>query len=149
MQVFVNWLVKIASTIPYVGEFMHDQQEILQFVINWIKENPSPTYKNQRWQDYREQAVQAFNLEQLTAIANGTLEVQDCWDSETETSNYKWHDGQKVDFYFDKKWITAELEKTLDELINIKYQSYQEAELKWVSPNKGFAPYEAMSKRFD
>ena len=82
---------------------------------------------------------------------SGTEEVHDdVWDSDTDMSNYKFYDKEKVDYYHENKWQSSEIEKTLDELIQVKTQSvYGEWEPKWIPPNSQIAPFEAMQKRYD
>ena len=87
------------------------------------------------------------NNERFKAILDGSQELyENCFDDDMDMTNFKFYDGQEIDYYLaaENTWITAKVEKTLDEMILAKVGSYSEAETKWLNLESNIAPHMAM-----
>lgn len=153
MSYFVNQIIKMMSTIPGVAQFIKENQQYFQKLYDWVTDNPNP--KQDKYYNFYGAAAQRFNLIQLKKLREGQdLSEPDAWDSDEEICNFKFYEGEDIDINIDRafNWTTAKVTRTLDEMIEIKFDSYQGSQNNWQNITQHtykLAPHLKMQNRFD
>jgi ubiquitin carboxyl-terminal hydrolase 9/24 len=152
MAKFTGFMVKLCNRNRGVAEFLASCAEEWEWVIEWIRKTPCPGKDNRKYNYAREAANSQYKLKRLEEIRDGKIQTfENEYDSDDSMYDYKFYKGMKLDIHHaGQAWVTAEVNTSLDEMMNVHYTIYNNQKAPWLSiDSEDIAPHLEMQHRHD
>jgi len=153
MAKFTTYLVKLCNIHRGVAEFMASCPEEWDWVIEWIRKTPVPTKNGQQFKNHtKEIATSHYKINKLEDVKAGKIVTfEDEYDSDDDMYTHKFYNEEKLDYKpTGQNWLSAEVIKSVDEMIHIQYFVYSQQKSHWLAvDSEDIAPHMAMQSRHD
>lgn len=171
METYTSFFIKVMEKVENARNWFITNQKKWEWVIQWLVDHPVPplgmfqgkTKTNRRRmmmgmsnfkQDSREcKAKTTLKINKLKSLLQGQTELNNIWDSDDDLAEHQWKTGEKVDFCPNsgEKWITAEVENILEEMVSLTWIAYDgDNIIHWIGKDcDSVATYKGIQSRQD